>query len=182
MLGSFIISYGLIDTYMSHFFSLRFFTMIHSSQVRDAIFRMLKDADSDWIFCEYFPTPTSPKWSDDNGVLVLVLHAVHFSVLAIKKINGSFQYIHLCNEGRPLPIHYQESLNMMTAEEITPRHGIRNTNGNLCGYYVLEFVRILIEFGTDIPNLNKYVISNNFRQTRGRMNDGVIEELDNLLN
>ena len=69
----------------------------------------------------------------------------------------------------------------MNAGEITPRHGIRNTNGSLCGYYALEFVRILIEFGTDIPNLNIYVISNNFRQTRGRMNDGVIEELDNLL-
>ena len=156
--------------------------MIHSSQVRDAIIRMLKDADSDWIFCEYFPTPTSPKWSDDNGVLVLVLHAVHFSVLAIKKINGSFQYIHLCNEGRALPIHYQESLNMMTAEEITPRHGISNENGNLYEYYVFEFVRILIQFVTNIRQLNRYVISTHFRQTRGVINDEVIAELDNLLN
>ena len=70
----------------------------------------------------------------------------------------------------------------MNAEEITPRHGIRNENGNLCGYYALEFIRILIKFGTDITRLNRYVITNNFRQTGGRMNDGVIEELDNLLN
>ena len=65
------------------FFPLIFFTIIHSSKVRDAIIRMLKNDDSDWIFSEYFPTPNSPKWSDDNGVLLLVLASVHFSVLGI---------------------------------------------------------------------------------------------------
>ena len=74
------------------------------------------------------------------------------------------------------------NLNKMNAEEITPRYAIRNENSNLCGYYALEFIRILIKFSTDITRLNRYVITNNFRQTGGRMNDGVIEELDNLLN
>ena len=154
--------------------------MIHSSQVRDAIIRMLADGDSDWTFYETLPNPTSPKWCN-GGILTLLLPAAHFSVLAVKKIDGEFRYVHLCNEGRDITAFYQMDLKKMNAGEITPRHGIRNTNGSLCGYYVLEFVRILIEFGTDIPNLNRYVISNNFRQTRGIMNYGVIEELDNLL-
>ena len=98
---------------------------------------MLKNGDSDWIFSEYFPNPNSPKWLDDNGVLVLVLASVHFSVLGIKKVNGTFQYVHLCNEGRPLPINYLERLDMMSALDVSPRHAIRNFDGNLCGYYVL---------------------------------------------
>ena len=109
--------------------------MIHSSKVRDAIIRMLKD--SDWIFCEYLPSSDSSKWSDVNGVLVLVLASVNFSVLGIKKVNGTFQYVHLCNEGRRLPIMYLEHLGMMNVVDVTPRHGIRNRNGNLCGYYVI---------------------------------------------
>ena len=124
--------------------------MIHSSKVRDAIIKMLIDGDSDWIFCEYLPSSDSSKWSNVNGVLVLVLASVHFSVLRIKKFNGTFQYVRLCNEGGRLPIVYLEHRGMMNALDVTPRHAIRNRNGNLCGYYVLEFVRILIEFGTNI--------------------------------
>lgn len=155
--------------------------MIHSAQVRDAIIRMLADGGSDWTFYEKLPNPTSPKWCN-GGILTLLLPAAHFSVLAVKKINGEFKYVHLCNEGRSITAFYLVNLNKMNAEEITPRHAIRNENGNLCGYYALEFIRILIKFGTDITRLNRYVITNNFRQTGGRMNDGVIEELDNLLN
>ena len=111
-----------------------------------------------WFFCGYFPISNSFKWSNVNGVLVLVLASVHFSVLGIKKVNGTFQYVHLCNEGRSLPIMYLDLLGTMNAVDVTPRHGIRNQNGNLCGYYVLEFVRILIEFGTNILQLNRKVI------------------------
>ena len=152
--------------------------MIHSSKVRDAIIRMLENGDSDWIFCEFFPTSNSPKWSDDNGVLILVLGFAHFSVLGINKVNGTFHYVHLCNEGRPLPINYLERLGMMSALDVSPRHGISNFDGNLCRYYVLEFVRILMAFGTDIQQLNRNVIRTNFRV----VNDEVIAEFDNILN
>ena len=55
-----------------------------------------------------------------------------FFSISGKKNNGEFKYVHLCNEGRSITAFYLVNLNKMNAEEITPRHGIRNENGNLC--------------------------------------------------
>ena len=60
--------------------------MISSIQLRPAIIAMIDSSNSRWKFCEYLPKRTSQKWNDHDGVIVLVLSGVHFSVVAMKKI------------------------------------------------------------------------------------------------
>ena len=139
---------------------------VSSYALRQVMNQMIASSNSNWKFCEYIPRQSSPKWDLHDGLLILVLSAVHFSVLGIKKLQETqqFIYVHLCNEGRPLPILYRGDLRNMGASNITPRHGIRNTDGNKCGYYVLWFSKMLIAFGTDIVNLDSYFIRNYFEE------------------
>ena len=103
-----------------------------------------------------------------------------FSVLGItrNRTSGTFTYVHLCNEGRPLPVNYLTDLGCMGAEDITPRHAIRNMDGTKCGYFVMEFIRMLISFGTDLDNLDRCYILEHTRV----IDDNVVAELDHFLN
>ena len=66
----------------------------------------------------------------------------------------------------------------MGAEDITPRHAIRNMDGTKCGYFVMEFIRMLISFGTDLDNLDRCYILEHTRV----IDDNVVAELDHSLN
>ena len=136
----------------------------YSFSLRHVINQMITNSKSTWRFCEFIPRQSSPKWDLYDGLLILVFSGVHFSVLGITKLQDTqrFIYVHLCNEGRQLPILYRGDLSDMGASDITPRHRIHNTDGNKCGYYVLWFSQMLISFGTDILNLDRYFISNYF--------------------
>ena len=142
--------------------------------------QMITNSNSNWKYCEFIPRKSSPKWDLHDGLLILVLSGVHFSVLGITKLQDTqqFIYVHLCNEGRQLPILYRGDLSDMGASDITPRHGIHNTDGTKCGYYVLWFSQMLIAFGTDILNLDRNFISNYFLE----FDDEIMEELSHWLN
>ena len=149
---------------------------VSSYALRQVMIQMITNSNSNWKFCEFIPRQSSPKWDLYDGLLILVLSAVHFSVLGIKKQQDTqqFIYVHLCNEGRQLPILYRGDLRNMGASNITPRHGIHNTDGNKCGYYVLWFSKMLIAFGTDIVNLDSYFIRNYFLE----FDDETMDELN----
>ena len=61
----------------------------------------------------------------------------------------------------------------MGAVDIIPIHAVRNTDGTLCAYFVLEFIRMLIVFGTDLENLDRNYIRRNVRS----MDTDVMEDL-----
>ena len=67
--------------------------MMSSIQLRTAITAMIDKSTKEWKFCEYLPKYNSKKWDIHDGVLVLVLSGVHFSVLAMKKIRWRYNYI-----------------------------------------------------------------------------------------
>ena len=69
----------------------------------------------------------------------------------------------------------------MGTADITPRHEIRNMDGNKCGYYVLEFNQMLIEFGTYILNLDRNYIRNYTREMNDKVMDELSQWLDNFL-
>ena len=153
--------------------------MISSFKLRSGIISLINKNTTTWRFCEYLPKKLSKKWDDYGGVIVLVLAGVHFSVLGItrNRTTSTFTYVHLCNEGRPLPVNYLTDLGYMDANDITPRHAIRNMDGTKCGYFVLEFIRMLISFGTEIDNLDRRYILEHTRV----IDDDVIAELDRFL-
>ena len=61
----------------------------------------------------------------------------------------------------------------MGVVDITPRHAVRNSDGTLYAYFVLEFIRILIAFGIDLENLDRYYIRRNIRS----MNKDIMADL-----
>ena len=153
--------------------------MMSSIKLRSGIISLINNNTTTWKFCEYLPKKISKKWDDYGGVIVLVLAGVHFSVLGItrNRTTGTFTYVHLCNEGRRLPVNYLTDLVYMDANDITPRHGRRNMDGTKCGYFVLEFIRMLIAFGTQIDNLDRRYILEHTRV----IDDDVVAELDQFL-
>lgn len=153
--------------------------LIRSSQLRSGIISMIDSANTPWKFSEGIPKEDSKKWDKYDGLIVLILSGVHFSILAIQREKGSndFKYIHLCNEGRTIPAFYLQDLSKMDAVDITPRSGIRNQDGVKCAYYALKFVEMLISFGTEMKDMDQYYIKDYMRG----FNDDDIQELHQWL-
>ena len=153
--------------------------LIRSSQLRSGIISMIDSANTPWKFSEGIPKEDSKKWDKYDGLIVLILSGVHFSILAIQreKSSNDFKYIHLCNEGRTIPAFYLQDLSKMDAVDITPRSGIRNQDGVKCAYYALKFVEMLISFGTEMKDMDQYYIKDYMRG----FNDDDIQELHQWL-
>ena len=153
--------------------------LIRSSQLRSGIISMIDSANTPWKFSEGIPKEDSKKWDKYDGLIVLILSGVHFSILAIQREKGSndFKYIHLCNEGRTIPAFYLQDLSKMDAVDITPRSGIRNQDGVKCAYYALKFVEMLISFGTEMKDMDQYYI----KDYMCGFNDDDIQELHQWL-
>lgn len=168
-----------LSLFFYHFYGHERVMMISSFKFRSGITSLINESNTTWRFCKYLPKQISKKWDVHGGVIVLVLFGVPFSVPGIttNRSTGTFTYVHLCNEGKPLPINYLTDLSCMGVEDITPRHAIRNMDGTKCGYFVLEFIRRLISFGTELDNLDRSYIHNHTRE----IDDDVIAELDQLL-
>ena len=64
----------------------------------------------------------------------------------------------------------------MGALDTTPRHAVRNYDEKLC-FFVLEFIQILIAFGTDLENLNRDYMGSNIHP----INEEVIADLSQWL-
>ena len=153
--------------------------LIKSSQLRAGIQSMIGSANTSWQFSEGVPKKNSKKWDKYEGLIVLILSGVHFSILAIQreKSSNDFKYIHLCNEGRTIPAFYLEDLSKMDAVDVTPRSGVRNQDGVKCAYYALKFVEMLISFGTEMNDMDQYYIKDYMRG----FNDDDIQELHQWL-
>ena len=149
--------------------------LIKSSQLRAGIQSMIGSANTSWQFSEGIPKKNSKKWDKYEGLIVLILSGVHFSILAIQreKSSNDFKYIHLCNEERTIPAFYLEDLRKMDAVDVTPRSGVRNQDGVKCAYYALKFVEMLISFGTEMNDMDQYYIKDYMRG----FNDDDIQEL-----
>ena len=136
-----------------------------SYALRNVMMQMITNNNSNWEYCAFIPRKNSPKWDLHDGLLILVLDGVHFSVLGVTKLQETqqFVFVHLCNEGRKLPIMYRGDLSDIGASNVTPRHRIRNTDRTKNGFYVLWFSQMLLSFGTDIENIGRNFIRNYFR-------------------